>query len=49
MTYRDYREPLEAEEAGVPPARELWEWFLVAVVVLLCGEVWLTRRIVRGR
>jgi hypothetical protein len=29
--------------------QELWWWFLVAVVGLLCCEVWMTRRIVRAR
>jgi hypothetical protein len=26
-----------------------WWWFLIGVVLLLCGEVWLTRRIVKSR
>jgi hypothetical protein len=29
--------------------QELWWVFMLVVVLLLCGEVWLTRRIVRGR
>jgi von Willebrand factor type A domain/Aerotolerance regulator N-terminal len=29
--------------------QELWLWFLIGVVVLLCGEVWLTRRIALNR
>jgi hypothetical protein len=29
--------------------RELWWVGLAAVIVLLCGEVWLTRRIVKNR
>jgi hypothetical protein len=28
---------------------ELWWWFLLAAVALLCGEVWLTRRIAHNR
>ena len=28
---------------------EVWYWFLVGVILLLCGEVWLTRRIVLNR
>jgi hypothetical protein len=50
VTYKDYR---EATAAGAVTAeagpQELWWWFLLAVVSLLCGEVWLTRRIVRNR
>ena len=34
---------------GPDQKQELWFWFLVGVVVLLCGEVWLTRRIVLNR
>jgi hypothetical protein len=26
-----------------------WWWFLVGVIVLLCGEVWMTRKIVKSR
>jgi hypothetical protein len=29
--------------------QEFWWWFLLGVVALLCGEVWLTRRIVKNR
>jgi hypothetical protein len=29
--------------------QELWWWFLYGVIALLCGEVWLTRRIIKGR
>jgi hypothetical protein len=49
VTYRDFRQPLEAETAETPPARDLWEGFLFAVTALLCAEVWMTRRIVRAR
>jgi hypothetical protein len=35
--------------AGPSPAREIWWWLMLAVVAFLCGEVWLTRRIVKGR
>src|SRR5262249_21582759 len=35
--------------AGPSAAREIWWWLMLAVVVFLCGEVWLTRRIVKGR
>jgi hypothetical protein len=29
--------------------QEVWWWFLVGVIVFLCGEVWMTRRIARNR
>jgi von Willebrand factor type A domain/Aerotolerance regulator N-terminal len=29
--------------------QEFWDWFLIAVVGLLCIEVWFTRRIVKNR
>jgi hypothetical protein len=35
--------------AGPSAAREIWWWLMLAVVAFLCGEVWLTRRIVKGR
>jgi hypothetical protein len=28
---------------------EFWSWFLLGVVVLLCAEVWFTRRVVKSR
>jgi hypothetical protein len=31
------------------PSREIWWWLMLAVLALLCGEVWMTRRIVKGR
>jgi hypothetical protein len=31
------------------PRSEFWWWFLLAVIGLLCCEVWMTRRIVRGQ
>ncbi len=29
--------------------QELWMWFLIGVIALLCGEVWMTRRIALNR
>jgi hypothetical protein len=28
---------------------ELWWWLMLGVIGLLCAEVWMTRRVVRGR
>lgn len=42
-------------EPGTPPTlvddtpQELWWWFLVGVILLLSGEVWMTRRIALSR
>jgi hypothetical protein len=34
---------------GPSPARGIWWWLMLAVIAFLCAEVWLTRRIVKGR
>jgi hypothetical protein len=36
-----------ATEAG--RRQEMWWWFLVGLIVLLCAEVWMTRRMVKNR
>lgn len=39
-----------AEEAGGTEQRhDLWWMFMIGVIVLLCGEIWFTRRLVRKR
>jgi len=43
----DYSADRQAMLAG--PAREVWWWLLFGVIGLLCGEVWMTRRIVKNR
>ena len=35
--------------SGPSAAREIWWWLMLAVIAFLCGEVWLTRRIAKGR
>ena len=35
--------------AALDEKQELWMWFLVGVIALLCGEVWMTRRIALNR
>src|SRR5262249_29245464 len=35
--------------AGPAPTREVWWWLMLGVLGMLSGEVWLTRRIVKGR
>ncbi len=43
MEYVDGLQPSHA--AAGPPPQDLWWVFMIAVVLLLCGEVWLTRRL----
>jgi hypothetical protein len=31
------------------PARDMWWLLMIGVIGLLCGEVWMTRRIIKGR
>jgi hypothetical protein len=49
MTYQNERQPVAAALAESSATQELWWWFLIGVVLLLCGEVWMTRRMVKGR
>ena len=49
MRYEDDREKIVVELAVPDQRQELWRWFLLGVIGLLCGEVWLTRRIVKNR
>jgi hypothetical protein len=49
MTYENEVEALQAALPDTLPRQELWWWFFVGVMVLLCGEVWLTRRILKRR
>jgi hypothetical protein len=49
MKYENDRDKMTQALVAASERQEVWWWFLVGVVVLLCGEVWLTRRIVRNR
>jgi hypothetical protein len=49
MTYENEEAALEAALPNALPRQELWWWFLIGVIVLLGGEVWMTRRIAKGR
>jgi hypothetical protein len=49
MKYENDRENIFAELTTPDQRQELWRWFLFGVIGLLCGEVWLTRRIVKNR
>jgi hypothetical protein len=47
LTYED--DPSKLTLAAGGGRLELWSWVLVGVIVLLCAEVWLTRRITMNR
>jgi hypothetical protein len=49
LTYPNDRAPLAEEWIRADHRQELWAWLLLGVIALLCGEVWLTRRIVKNR
>jgi hypothetical protein len=49
MTYENDVEKLTAVLAAPDEKQELWWWFLIGVIVLLFAEVWMTRRLARGR
>jgi hypothetical protein len=49
FNYENDRDKVLGEASVVPPKLELWWWFMLGVTLLLCSEVWLTRRIVKHR
>ncbi|HWG45151.1 MAG TPA: BatA domain-containing protein [Gemmataceae bacterium] len=49
MKYQNDREQLAVEWISENHRQELWWWLLIGLVALLCGEVWMTRRIVKNR
>ncbi|MGH7222347.1 MAG: vWA domain-containing protein [Gemmataceae bacterium] len=49
MKYQNDREQLAEEWISAHHRQELWWWLLLGMIALLCGEVWLTRRIVNNR
>jgi hypothetical protein len=49
LTYENDRPKMTAALTASSERQELWWWFLIGMIALLCGEVWMTRRIVRNR
>jgi hypothetical protein len=49
MTYLTDRDATNSPLARELQTEELWWWLMLGVVGLLCAELWMTRRIVRGR
>ncbi|HEY7427770.1 MAG TPA: VWA domain-containing protein [Gemmataceae bacterium] len=49
MKYPNDRGQLSGEWISESHRQELWWWLLLGLIALLCGEVWLTGRIVKNR
>jgi hypothetical protein len=49
LRYENDRGQILATLATTSQRQELWWWFLLGVVGLLCAEVWMTRRMVKNR
>jgi hypothetical protein len=49
MTYLTDRDARNSPLAAELHTQELWWWLMLGVIGLLCAELWMTRRIVRGR
>jgi hypothetical protein len=49
MKYQNEREALAAAWVSESHKQDIWWLLLLGLVALLCAEVWMTRRIVRGR
>jgi hypothetical protein len=49
MTYLTDHDPRNSPLAAELHTEELWWWLMLGVIGLLCAELWMTRRIVRGR
>jgi len=49
MTYLTDRDARNSPLATELHTEELWWWLMVGVIGLLCAELWMTRRIVRGK
>jgi hypothetical protein len=49
LTYEDDRAKIVEAPAEGTRRQEYWWWLLFGLVALLCGEVWMTRRLVKNR
>jgi hypothetical protein len=49
MKYQNGHEQMDREWISEQHRQELWSWLLLGLIALLCGEIWLTRRIVKNR
>jgi hypothetical protein len=49
VKYEDDRARMIAALTPTGQRMEVWWWFLIGIVLLLCAEVWMTRRMVKSR
>jgi hypothetical protein len=49
VTYENDREQMFKRIVETAPRKEVWTWCLIGVIALLCGEVWMTRRLVKNQ
>jgi hypothetical protein len=49
VQYEDDRARMAEARTETGRRQEVWWWFLLGLIALLCGEVWLTRRLVTKR
>ena len=49
LRYVNNHEQIDQEWISEHHRQELWSWLLLGLIALLCGEVWLTRRLVKNR
>lgn len=49
LAYAEDQETVLGAVSTEAASQELWGWFLAGVIGLLCGEVWLTRRMAQNR
>jgi hypothetical protein len=49
MTYENAEEAVPVTLADDRPKQDLWSLFFLGVIVVLLGEIWLTRRMAKRR
>jgi hypothetical protein len=49
VQYENDRERMAEARTESGRRQEVWWWFLLGLIALLCGEVWMTRRLVKNR
>jgi hypothetical protein len=49
VQYQNERQPVTQALVATSETQDLWWVFMLGVVLLLCGEVWMTRRMVKNR
>jgi hypothetical protein len=49
LSYENDRKQVQQTAPGTEIRQELWLYLLLGMIALLCGEVWLTRRMVKNR